>query len=150
MAKAKVSTTRSAARKPRKAVKAGPKGVVKSAARKTAKGVKAGPKKAGTRTAKKQVRVARQPVVGETEMQPEAHPEDRNVGGAGQEADYEANFPQVGTPEWGAMNRKRAELIRKKVRGELSEAERRLYETLQRRSLEALDKAFPRYGQGEG
>ncbi len=55
-------------------------------------------------------------------------------------------FPQVGTAEWGEMNRKRAELIRKKVRGELSESERKEYETLQRLSLAAVDASFPRQG----
>ena len=55
----------------------------------------------------------------------------------------EPTFPPVGTPEWGQMNRRRAELIRKKLRGELNDAERGEYERLQRRSLEALDAAFP-------
>jgi hypothetical protein len=63
---------------------------------------------------------------------------------ANPEAAYEANFPEVGTPRWGEMNRLRAELIRKKVRGKLSDSEQRLYEALQRGSREALDKAFPR------
>lgn len=54
----------------------------------------------------------------------------------GDSAGDHAVFPQVGTAEWGEMNRKRAELIRKKVRGELSESERQEYETLQRLSLE--------------
>lgn len=58
-------------------------------------------------------------------------------------------FPAVGTPEWGRMNQRRAELIRKKVRGELTEAERREYEWLQRRSLEALDAAHPRTPAGD-
>ncbi len=60
----------------------------------------------------------------------------------------EDNFPGAGTPEWGRMNRRRAELIRKKIRGELNEQERELYETLQRRSLEELERAYPR-GRGE-
>ena len=58
-------------------------------------------------------------------------------------------FPAVGTPEWGLMNQRRAELIRKKVRGELTEAERRQYEWLQRKSLEALDAAHPRPAAGD-
>ena len=53
------------------------------------------------------------------------------------------DFPQVGTDAWGQMNRQRAELIRKKLRGEFSAEEQRLYDTLQCRSLEALERAFP-------
>jgi hypothetical protein len=60
-----------------------------------------------------------------------------------------AAFPQVGTAEWGKMNQRRAELIRKNLRGELSEAEREEYETLQRRSLLAVDAAFPRQGRAK-
>ena len=54
-----------------------------------------------------------------------------------------AEFPTIGTPEWGRMNRRRAELIRKKLRGQLTEDEHRQYEWLQRRSLEALNAACP-------
>jgi hypothetical protein len=61
-----------------------------------------------------------------------------NVNGVPQD-----DFPQVGTEAWGLMNRRRAELIRKKLRGELTAEEQQLYETLQRRSLEALEQAFP-------
>ena len=60
------------------------------------------------------------------------------------------DFPRVGTAAWGEMNRRRAELIRKKIRGELSPEEQALYEALQRRSLEALERAFPRQGEDEG
>lgn len=60
-----------------------------------------------------------------------------------------ADFPAVGTPEWGQMNRRRADLIRKKLRGELTEAERQQYEWLQRRTLEALDAIAPRPGPTE-
>lgn len=55
-----------------------------------------------------------------------------------------AAFPRVGTPEWGRMNRRRAELIRKEIAGTLTPDERPEYERLQRESLAALDKAFPR------
>jgi hypothetical protein len=55
-------------------------------------------------------------------------------------------FPQVGTAEWGRMNQRRAELIRKHIRGELTEAERQEYETLQRSSLAAAEASFPRQG----
>jgi hypothetical protein len=58
--------------------------------------------------------------------------------------DTVAEFPEVGTEAWGRMNRRRAELIRKKVRGELPEEEREEYEALQRGSLEKLERAFPR------
>jgi hypothetical protein len=54
----------------------------------------------------------------------------------------ESEFPAIGTPEWGQMNRRRAELIRKKLREELSGDERGEYERLQRRSLESVDAAF--------
>jgi hypothetical protein len=59
-----------------------------------------------------------------------------------------AEFPATGTADWGQMNRRRADLIRKKLRGELTEAERRQYEWLQRKSREALDAAHPRTGPG--
>lgn len=53
-------------------------------------------------------------------------------------------FPEVGTEAWGQMNRKRAKLIRKKLHGELTVEEQKLYEFLQCRSLEAVERAFPR------
>jgi hypothetical protein len=52
-------------------------------------------------------------------------------------------FPVVNTPEWDAMNERRAELIRKDLEGGLSAAERQEYERLQRLSLAAAGKAFP-------
>ncbi len=52
-------------------------------------------------------------------------------------------FPVVNTPEWDAMNRRRAELIRKDIAKGLSPAEREEYERLQRLSLAAVVKAFP-------
>lgn len=61
----------------------------------------------------------------------------------------DAAFPQIGTAEWGEMNRKRAELIRKNVRGELTESERQEYETLQRLSLAAVDASFPQQGDAQ-
>lgn len=60
-----------------------------------------------------------------------------------------AAFPKVGTAEWGEMNRKRAELIRKKIRGELSESEREEYENLQRLSLAEVEAAFPRQDEAK-
>jgi hypothetical protein len=59
-----------------------------------------------------------------------------------------ATFPQPGTAEWGQMNQRRAELIRKSIRGELSETEREEYETLQQMSLQAVEATFPRQGTG--
>jgi GNAT superfamily N-acetyltransferase len=54
-----------------------------------------------------------------------------------------AEFPAVGTERWGIMNRKRAELIRKKNRQGLTPEEQREYERLQRLSQAALEQAFP-------
>lgn len=61
----------------------------------------------------------------------------------------QAAFPQVRTAEWGEMNRKRAELIRKKIRGELSENEREEYETLQRLSLAEVEASFSRQSEAK-
>jgi hypothetical protein len=58
------------------------------------------------------------------------------------------NFPKVGTAEWGQMNQRRAELIRRNNHGELSAEEREEYETLQRLSLAAVEAAYPRQGNG--
>ena len=61
------------------------------------------------------------------------------AGAAAEEA-----FPAVNTPEWDAMNKRRDELIRKNIDGVLTPAEREEYERLQRLSLAAVVKAFPR------
>jgi hypothetical protein len=53
-------------------------------------------------------------------------------------------FPAINTPEWDAMNERRAELIRKDLDEGLTPAERDEYERLQRISLAAAAKAFPR------
>lgn len=53
------------------------------------------------------------------------------------------DFPAVGTEAWGSMNRRRAELIRKKNRQALTPEEQSEYETLQRLSQAALEQAFP-------
>ena len=60
-----------------------------------------------------------------------------------QSSPEEKGFPKPGTPEWGAMNALRQTLIRKKVRGELTDDERPLYELLQRKSLAAAAAEFP-------
>jgi hypothetical protein len=57
--------------------------------------------------------------------------------------DQPPSFPKPGTEEWGRMNRRRAELIRKDLAGTLSDTERTEYEELQRRSLAEIDAAFP-------
>jgi hypothetical protein len=53
-------------------------------------------------------------------------------------------FPTPGSPEWGRLNRRRGELIRRKVRGGLSPGEDEELEWLQRETLAAVDRAFPR------
>jgi mRNA-degrading endonuclease RelE of RelBE toxin-antitoxin system len=55
-----------------------------------------------------------------------------------------SEFPAVGTPEWGRMNQRRAELIRKKNRKGLSSEEQIEHERLQRLSHDALETQFPR------
>ena len=52
-------------------------------------------------------------------------------------------FPVPGTEAWGVMNRRRGELIRKKIREGLPPDEQREYDRLQRLSLAALERAFP-------
>ena len=56
----------------------------------------------------------------------------------------ESNFPAVNTAAWGLMNQRRAELIRKKHRHGLTDAEQIEYDRLQRLTFEALERAFPR------
>jgi hypothetical protein len=73
------------------------------------------------------------------------HMEQTNETGVrGEERDANGDFPIIGTPEWGQMNRRRAELIRKKNRQGLSPEELVEYERLQRLSHEALEAHFPR------
>jgi predicted transcriptional regulator len=57
-------------------------------------------------------------------------------------ADYERRL--LAEEGWDAMNRRRAELISKKSRGELTAAERSEFERLQQISHEALERQFPR------
>jgi hypothetical protein len=59
-----------------------------------------------------------------------------------------ARFPTVGTAEWGKMNQRRAELILKNIRGELSAEEREECEHLQRLALAAVDATYPLQGNG--
>ncbi len=56
----------------------------------------------------------------------------------------EDNFPAVNTAAWGRMNRRRTDLIRKKHRHGLTDAEQIEYDRLQRLTFEALERAFPR------
>ncbi len=59
------------------------------------------------------------------------------------------DFPQIGTAAWGRMNRRRAELIRKKIDAGLSAEELAEFEYLQRRTLEAVERAYPFEIRGE-
>jgi hypothetical protein len=54
------------------------------------------------------------------------------------------DFPKPGTPAWNHFNRRRAELIRSKIREGLSCSEERELAWLQRETLAAVDRAFPR------
>jgi hypothetical protein len=51
--------------------------------------------------------------------------------------------PAIGTEEWGVMNRRRSELIRKKNRQGLTAEERAEFERLQRLCFAAIDERFP-------
>ncbi len=53
------------------------------------------------------------------------------------------SFPLPGTPEWGLMNQRRAELIDKKVKASLTAAEDAELEELQCKTREAIDKTCP-------
>ena len=52
-------------------------------------------------------------------------------------------FPIPGTPAWDQMNRRRGELIQKKVDASLTPQEQAEYEYLQRMSLAAVNQAHP-------
>jgi hypothetical protein len=54
------------------------------------------------------------------------------------------SFPTPNSPAWGYMNRRRVELIRRKVRGGLDPDEEQELSRLQRESLAAVDRSFPR------
>jgi len=56
----------------------------------------------------------------------------------------EEPFPAVNSPEWDAMNERRAKLIRKDLDAGLTPAERTEYERLQGLTLAAVQRAFPR------
>jgi GNAT superfamily N-acetyltransferase len=58
-------------------------------------------------------------------------------------ANEEDSLPTPGTEAWAAMNRRRADLIRKKNRGGLSPEEQLEYLKLQHLSQAALERAFP-------
>ncbi len=64
-------------------------------------------------------------------------------------AEGRADFPAVGTEAWGIMNRRRAELIRKKHLQTLRPEEQGEYERLQRLSQAALEQAFPASAEGD-
>jgi hypothetical protein len=54
------------------------------------------------------------------------------------------SFPTPGSPAWSYMNRRRADLIRRKVRSALSPAEEEELSRMQKESLAAVERAFPR------
>jgi hypothetical protein len=56
----------------------------------------------------------------------------------------EQNFPTPFDPQWRHFNRRRAQLIRRKVRSSLSPAEEEELSYLQKETLAAVEKAFPR------
>ena len=58
-------------------------------------------------------------------------------------AEGAGDFPAVNTEEWGRMNRRRGELIRKKSREGLTPEEQKEYERRQQLSRAALEEAFP-------
>ena len=58
-------------------------------------------------------------------------------------SDYSRSFPKPNTPEWGMMNRVRHALIKKKIKNQLTDEERQLYDLLQEKSLQAIDAEFP-------
>jgi hypothetical protein len=58
--------------------------------------------------------------------------------------DVARDFPAPGTPAWGHFNRRRAKLIRQRVRNGLSPSEEEELEWLQRETLAAVDRAYPR------
>ncbi len=53
------------------------------------------------------------------------------------------SFPGVGTEEWGLMNQRRCELIRKKNRGGLTADEQAEFERLQQFCLSGVEERFP-------
>jgi GNAT superfamily N-acetyltransferase len=59
-------------------------------------------------------------------------------------ADVIHDLLEVNSPEWDAMNERRAELILKDLDDGLTAAEKEEYERLQRTSLESAAQAFPR------
>jgi hypothetical protein len=53
------------------------------------------------------------------------------------------NFPQLNTPEWRAMNRRRQALIERKLCDQLTPAEAAELEVLQRETSRVLYEHFP-------
>jgi hypothetical protein len=70
-------------------------------------------------------------------------PQTDETGSRAAETAANGDFPAVGTPEWGRMNQRRAELIRKKNRQGLTPEEQIEYDRLQRLSEAALEERFP-------
>jgi hypothetical protein len=84
---------------------------------------------------------AREPVVPERVLPKgnavEVPKDEQRVSGA-------QNFPMPADSQWSHFNRRRAELIRRKVRSGLSRLEEEELQSLQRETLAAVDRAFPR------
>jgi hypothetical protein len=78
----------------------------------------------------------------ENGMQP-GRPESSRDPDAPATVEGDESFPAVGTEEWGVMNRRRSELIRKKNRQGLTAEERAEFERLQRLCFAAIDERFP-------
>lgn len=74
---------------------------------------------------------------------PAANAMNNGAPGAAAGAAAQPGFPAPGSPAWGAMNRRRAELIRKKNREGSTPEERDEYERLQSGSRTPLEEAFP-------
>jgi hypothetical protein len=64
-------------------------------------------------------------------------------GAHGSKSDFPCDPPAVGAEAFEAMNRRRGELIRKDVAGQLSGPERDELDRLERLCKAAVDKAFP-------
>jgi hypothetical protein len=61
----------------------------------------------------------------------------------GTEPNYYEHFPEPGTPEWGAMVQTRRNLIQKKIRGDLSESELKLYHFLKQKTQDIVEAKYP-------
>lgn len=79
----------------------------------------------------------------ENGMQP-GRPERSRDPDAPDTVEGDGSFPALCTEEWGAMNRRRSELIRKKNRQKMTAEERDEFDRLQHLCFAAIDERFPR------